>query len=184
MNDLLILHQATKPDLVHYLPIATTLVSIVFCAVLLFRYKSKGKGAHLLWWALGVGCYGLGTALESSVTLFGNSAALNKAWYIAGALLGGYPLAQGTVYLLLQRSTANMLSLLTVPVIVVMSVLVALSPTNMELLESHRPGGASLGWQWLRFFTPLINGYAALFLVGGAILSAWRFARKQSTMNR
>ena len=31
------------------------------------------------------------------VTLFGNSPALNKAWYIAGALLGGYPLAQGSV---------------------------------------------------------------------------------------
>ena len=25
-----------------------------FCAILLARYKSKGKGAHLLWWATGV----------------------------------------------------------------------------------------------------------------------------------
>ena len=54
------------------------------------RYRFKGKSAHLLWWAGGVFCYGVGTALEGAVTLFGNSVALNKAWYVAGAVLGGY----------------------------------------------------------------------------------------------
>ena len=169
---------------VHYLPIATTLISALFCAVLLRRYVQKRSGAHLLWWALGVFCYGVGTALESAVTIFGNSAALNKAWYIAGALFGGYPLAQGTVYLLLRRRTANLLSAVTVPFILVLSVLVVLSPTDVERLQSYRPGGAALGWQWIRPFTPLINGYAALFLIGGAVLSAARYARWPDTRNR
>ena len=82
---------------VHYLPIATTVIAVPFVVSLLRRYRERGSGAHLLWWAAGVACFGLGTGLESTVTLFGNSVALNKAWYVAGALLGAYPLAQGTV---------------------------------------------------------------------------------------
>jgi len=38
-----------------------------------------------------------------------------------------------------------------------------------------------LVWSWLRWFTPLINCYAAIFLVGGAVLSSWRFAKKRVT---
>lgn len=159
-------------------------MSAVFCIVLLRRYRLKGRGAHLLWWATGVFFYGLGTALESAITLFGNSIALTKMWYIAGALLGGYPLAQGTVYLLLRRRTAHVLSAVTLPCIAIASALVALSPADATLLESHRPGGGILVWSWIRAGTPLINGYAALFLIGGAALSAWRFSRRRETRHR
>lgn len=171
----------TQPQLVHYLPIVTTLLSALFCWILLERYFSRRTGPHLLWWAGGVMCYGLGTGLESAVTLLGNSPGLNKAWYIAGALLGGYPLAQGSVYLLLPRRTAHILSALTVPFILFFSLLVVLSPTDVDKLLSHKPGGAALGWPWIRAFTPLINLYALFFLMGGALLSAWRFSRNHST---
>lgn len=173
-----------EPHLIHYLPIATTVLSAVFCFILLRRYRLKGKGAHLIWWAVGVFFYGVGTGLESAVTLFGNSPLLNKTWYVAGALLGGYPLATGTVYLLLRRSTAHILTGLTLPIVVVLSVFVMLSPIKMEELLSHKPGGDALAWTWVRMFTPLVNGYAALFLIGGAILSAWRFAKKRATLDR
>ncbi len=172
-----------QPHLVHYIPIATTLMSIVFTTVLARRFIQRG-GMHFFWWGLGVACYGLGTALEAAITLFGNSPSLNKAWYIAGALLGGYPLAQGTVYLLQPRRRAHILTALTVPFIVVMSVLVAISPTDMEALLPHKPGGAALGWQWIRPWTPLINSYAAVFLIGGAILSAVRYAKRTDTRHR
>lgn len=175
---------ATQPDAVHYVPIATTLFSGVFFVVLIRRYLAKGKGAHLLWWAAGVFSYGLGTGLESAVTILGNSPGLNKAWYIAGALFGGYPLAQGTVYLLLSRRVAHTLTAASLPLILILSTLVILSPVNMDALESHRPGGAALGWQWIRPLTPIVNGYAALFLIGGATLSAWRFARHRATGHR
>lgn len=179
MNDI-----STGPQAVHYLPIVTTLMAVVFCAVLIKRYRVKGTGTHLIWWALGVFFYGVGTALEGSITIFGNSIALTKAWYIAGALLGGYPLATGTVYLLLQRRTANLLTALSLPVIVILSILVILSPVNLGALEAHRPGGAILGWQWIRLGTPIVNIYAMIFLVGGAMLSSYRLAKHQSTMNR
>ena len=179
MNEL-----TTHPELVHYVPIATTILSAVFCGVLLQRYLEKRTGAHLLWWAGGIACYGLGTAMESLVTLLGNSPLLNKAWYIAGALLGGYPLAQGSVYLLLRRRTAHSLTAVTVPFIVVFSLLVAFSPVNTEAIQLHRPSGAVLGWSWIRAFTPIINTYAVVFLIGGAMLSATRYAQRSGSGDR
>lgn len=173
-----------SPHLVHYLPIGTTVLSAIFLIVLLRRYLLRRSGPHLLWWAAGIASYGLGTALESAVTLAGNSVALTKAWYIAGALLGGYPLAQGTVYLLLSRRTANRLTALTVPFIVIGAVLVIASPVDAQALQSYRPSGAVLAWRWIRLLTPLINGYAALFLIGGAVLSAWRYSRHRDTRGR
>jgi hypothetical protein len=34
-----------------------------------------------------------------------------------------------------------------------------------------------LGWQWVRSFSPFINTYAVIFLVGGAVISAWRYRK-------
>jgi len=167
-------------NLVHYLPIATTIISALFCAVLVRRYRERG-GLHLMWWGIGMFTYGLGTALESSITVFGNSAALTKAWYIAGALLGGYPLAQGSVYLHLKRKTANVLTAVTIPLLVVVSAVIVASPVLVEHLEPHRPTGAVLGWQWVRLTTPFINLYSFVFLVGGALYSAYRYARSPDT---
>ncbi len=156
-----------RPGLVHYLPIATTFIAVPFVVSLIGRYRERHEGAHLLWWAAGVACYGLGTGLESAVTLSGNSVALNKAWYIAGALLGAYPLAQGTVYLLLERRTATLLTKVTLPLVGILALFVLLSPVRVEALESHRPSGAILGWTWVRLLTPVINVYAAGFLAPG-----------------
>jgi len=163
---------------IHYLPIATTLFSAIFLWNIGRRWLRK-RGAHLFWWSLGVFTYGLGTALESLITLFGNSLAMNKLWYIAGAILGGYPLAQGSVYLHFNRRNANILTATTLPILATVAILVILSPTNAELLDAHRPSGAPLGWQWVRLLTPFINTYAAIFLIGTAFWSAFKYTKTE-----
>ena len=168
---------------VHYLPILTTLFSVYFLIDIGGRYFAKG-GRHLLWWAIGVFTYGLGTFFEAWITLFGNTVFLNKAWYVAGAILGGYPLAQGSVYLHFTRRTANILTGITLPFIIVSAILVFLSPVDLTLLETFRPSGASLEWQWVRLLTPFINTYAAIFLIGSALYSAIRYARIENGRNR
>ena len=168
---------------VHYLPILTTLFSVYFLIDIGGRYLKKG-GRHLMWWAIGVFTYGLGTFLEGFITLFGNSVFLNKAWYVAGAILGGYPLAQGSVYLHFSRRTANILTAITLPFIIASGLLVFLSPVNEGLLESFRPSGASLEWQWVWLLTPLINTYSAIFLIGSAFYSAIRYAKLENGKNR
>jgi len=167
-----------------YLPIATTALAAAFATLLLVRAARTNWPRHLLWWGVGVACFGAGTALESTITLWGNSVAQNKAWYIAGALFGAYPLAQGTVHLLMRRCWARWLTLVTLPWVGILAVLVVLSPVVAGALDAQRPSGAMLGWQWLRWCTPFVNGYAALFLVGGAVVSALRWQRVEGGGSR
>ncbi len=139
---------------------------------------------HHLWWALGMLTYGAGTITEALTTLIGWHEPIFRAWYITGALLGGAPLAQGTVYLMLSRKKANALTLAVGFLVVVASVSVLLSPINYSLVQPHRLTGFVLGWQWVRMFSPFINLYAVIFLIGGAIISAVRYSKKSETYHR
>ena len=103
---------------------------------------------------------------------------------ITGALMGGAPLAQGTVYLLLRRSTAHWLTAALVTTIVMASVAIWLSPIQFDLVESHRLSGKVFEWTWVRRFSPFINLYAVIFLIGGAIISAVRYSRVPATRHR
>lgn len=169
--------------LVHYLPIATTAVAGVFGAQVLRRWQARG-GPHLLWWGAGILVYGLGTLTEAWTTLGGWHPVVFRLWYISGALLGGWPLAQGTAYLLFSRRTADRLTVVFGSVIVVAAACVLLSPLDPSLAEPHRLSGRVLGWQWVRAFSPLINSYSAIVLVGGAVLSAVRYARRGDAPER
>ena len=168
---------------IYWIPVATTIVAAVFSVIVLRRYRQKG-GAHLLWWGLGLVLYGVGTLTESLTTIFGWNENVFRAWYITGALCGGAPLAQGTAYLLLKKRTANILAGLLLTVIGTAAILVILSPVDQPLAEGHRLSGKVLGWQWIRLISPFINTYAASFLIGGAILSAWRYRTDPAKHNR
>ncbi len=168
----------------HYIPIATTLIALSFTAALVSRYRRKGGGTHLLWWAVGTLTYALGTSVEAAVTLFGWHEALFRLWYIFGALLGGAPLAQGAVYLHLSRRTANRLSIALIAAVSVAAAFVLVVPIRFDLVEAHRLTGRVMAWPWVRGFSPFINLYAFVFLVGGAVRSAVQFARRRETRYR
>jgi hypothetical protein len=168
----------------HYLPIFTTLISIYFAWAILSRYLTKRESKQLLWWGLGVATYGAGTITESLITLLGWNVLLFKAWYITGALLGGAPLAIGTVYLLSGRKAGNIAVTLLVTVVSITSIFVMLSPIEMSLVDPHIPNGKVLVWQSIRIVSPFINSFAALFLIGGAFYSAFRYLKNSSEKNR
>ncbi|MGH7560528.1 MAG: hypothetical protein ACRENB_05860 [Gemmatimonadales bacterium] len=168
---------------VHYLPILTTVVAAWFAAVVLRRHRQRG-GTHLLWWGIGMICYGAGTTTEALTTLLGWQAPVFRLWYITGALLGGAPLAQGTAYLLLSRRTAGRLAVVVGAIVLAGAVAVVLAPIQMELVEAHRLSGRVFGWQWVRLFSPFINLYAVTLLIGGAILSAVRYWKRGDKSRR
>jgi len=167
-----------------YLPVVTTLFSLAFAALLLRRWAARGHAPHYLVWAIGVLVYGAGTFTEAFTSLFGWREGVFRAWYISGALLGGAPLAQGTVYLLLRRRTAHVLTACLVTVVAVAAACVLASPVNASLAEAHRLSGKVLAWPWVRAFSPFINTYALVFLVGGAVVSAVRYSRRRETHHR
>lgn len=160
---------------VHYIPIITTCLTIVFAPIVFKRWQKRKPAPHLFWWALGIAMYGVGTLTESVTTLFGWNEVVFRSWYISGALLGGAPLAQGTVYLMFERTTANRMTAVLAAFILVAATAVILSPIDASLVETHRLTGAVMEWRWARLFSPFVNIYAAIFLIGGAALSAWRY---------
>lgn len=170
--------------LVYWIPFATTIVALGFATIVLRRYAERRTGPHLLWWGVGLVLYAVGTFTESMTTLFGWNEWIFRAWYITGALCGGAPLAQGTVYLLMRRRLANVLSLLLVTAICVGAAFVILSPINYDLVEVHRLSGRVLGWQRVRLISPFINTYAAVFLIGGALVSASRYRAQPEKRHR
>ncbi|MDT8436562.1 MAG: hypothetical protein RRA92_07375 [Gemmatimonadota bacterium] len=168
---------------VHYIPIATSVFATWFGIVLMRRWRERG-GLHHLWWGIGAFAYAAGTISESITTLFGWQEPVFRTWYITGALLGGFPLAQGTVYLLFSRRTGHRLSALVLTVVAVASVFVLLTPIDRSLVEPHRLSGAVMEWSWVRAFSPFVNLYAASFLIGGAVWSALKFRRVPGMRNR
>lgn len=150
----------------------------------MFRHWREKNATYLAWWTAGVLLFGVGTLTESLITLFGWNEVVFRAWYISGALLGGAPLAQGTVYLLLSKRRADILSLVLVTVIVIAAICVVLTPINFAAVERFRPTGKVIAWTWVRAFSPFINTYSLIFLAGGAAWSAWRYKKQSGARSR
>ena len=167
-----------------HLPVVTTVFSIFFCWQLFSRYRSKGGGLHLLWWGIGLATYGVGTFTEAYTTVVGWSPWVFRLWYVAGAFLGGYPLAQGSIYLLMNRKFADRSAIVMSSFIAIAAVLVFVAPLDASLAEAHRLSGRVLEWHWIRLISPFINLYSVIFLVGGAVVSALRFRRAPQLRHR
>jgi hypothetical protein len=160
--------------MVSYIPVLTTIISIFFLGRIVPHYLQK-RSPYLLWWTLGVLTFGLGTMTESINAISGWSEWNTRVWYIVGALLGGYPLAQGTIYLLMKRRFADISAAVCSTVILVGAVCVLLSPIDVPPGFDHRLTGRVFAWQWVRAFSPLLNLYAFVFLFGGAVYSAVKY---------
>ncbi|MBL7870306.1 MAG: hypothetical protein JNM78_01745 [Cyclobacteriaceae bacterium] len=171
-------------EFVQKVPILTTLLSAIFFVILYKHWVYKNKPSYLFWWTAGVLCYGLGTLTESIVGVFGWSEPVFKAWYVLGALLGGFPLAQGSVYLIFNKRTADIMMGVIVSVIVIASILVVMSPVDYSLVEPTRLTGHVLVWKKVRLITPIVNIYAFIFLVGGAAYSAFRYSKDSRFKSR
>ncbi|MBT8269615.1 MAG: hypothetical protein HKO67_00875 [Flavobacteriaceae bacterium] len=161
-------------NFIDYIPIATTIFSFFFLKEIVSHYRRRKK-PYLLWWSIGVLTFGLGTLAESIHALFGWNSINLRLWYIVGALLGGFPLAQGSVFLLMKRRFARVSAILIVSLILVASVFVLLTPISIPEGFDYRLTGAVFSWEWVRYFSPFINLYAFLFLVGGALYSARKY---------
>ena len=170
-------------DFVAYIPIITTVLSFPFAALVLKRYLAKRRAGeeqrtHLVWWALGIAMFGAGTFAEGFTTLFGWHEPMFRSWYTVGALLGGAPLAQRTVYLLVRKSWADRMAVVAFSYIAIAAVLVLVVPVDAALADDEVLNGDVMEWQWVRLFSPLINTYAFIFLVGGAVYSARLYRRR------
>lgn len=162
---------------IEYIPIITTIFSVFFVREIYLHYKNR-KTQYLLWWTIGVLTFGLGTLAESINVIFGWNEINLKYWYIVGALLGGFPLAQGSVYLLMSKKLADFTTWFFVTAIIIGSVCIILTPISIPSDFDYKLTGKVFTWKWVRYFSPIINIYSFYFLVGGAIHSAFKYYKQ------
>ncbi len=157
-----------------FLPIITTLLAAIFGYQMYQHYRAR-KTKYLLWWTIGIFNFGLGTLSESINILFGWSAFNLKFWYVTGALLGGFTLAQGTVYLLMSNKFGDRSTWMWSIFIGIAIICVILSPISLPDDFKGKLSGEVFEWQWVRLFSPFVNTYSFIFSFGGAVYSANKY---------
>jgi hypothetical protein len=85
----------------NYLPIFSTVVTLIFTGSVFSRWLEK-RSPYLLFWTVGLLLYGLGT-LSEVVMSVGFDDNILKLWYLTGAMLTAAWLGQGTVALLVRK---------------------------------------------------------------------------------
>jgi hypothetical protein len=175
-------------DLSRWLPFTSTLLAVVFAGAVLVRYYRRRR-LYLLFWGLGLVFYSLGTFAEF-YSSYAWSALVFRLWYLGGALLAAAWLGQGTVYLLVRRrNVAHRLA----AGLIIASALAAGILFGTSLDKSAFTVGTELSTQYkqilpdgaaVRLLTPVFNVYGTLWLVGGAVYSAWIFWRKRVLLHR
>ena len=87
------------PDMNLILPLASSLLSFLFAALVLDQWRLRRRPFQLVW-AFGLSCYGVGAGSEFLGSAFGWNAGLYRTWYLFGAILVAAWLGLGTIYLL------------------------------------------------------------------------------------
>jgi hypothetical protein len=178
-------------------------VSGTFAFIVLRRWTEKRR-PHMLAWGIGLVLYCLGT-LSQVILTFSWSQVFFGLWYWCGALMAPAWLGQGTVYLLVRRGNIArnihmaliLVSIMTLPWTLFLTkfnpdawrpgadmTLIyrdQLAPDGTVIQAGIMPGPSSGS---VRVFSPVMNVWGTLALVGGAIYSAWIFRRKNIMRNR
>lgn len=173
------------------LSVISALVSGVFAVVVLRRWWHKRR-PHLLCWGIGLALYFTGSAAQAALALVW-SPLLFGVWYWSGALAVAAWLGLGSVYLLVRRGNIARNIHMALILISVMTLPWTIFLTPMD--ESVWYPGADMVTLYrdimpresrgtVRFFSPILNGFGTVALVGGALYSAHLFRRKQIMPNR
>jgi hypothetical protein len=170
--------------------VITAAVTGVFAALVLRRWWQKRR-PHLLAWGVGLLFYFLGTLSQVILSLTWNPYVF-ALWYWTGALMVAAWLGQGTVYLLWRRGNIARNIQMALLLVTVMTLPWALFFTPLDA-SAWYPGADMTqiyrdvmpqGSGTVRAFSPIMNTWGTVALVGGALYSARLFRRKQIMRSR
>lgn len=186
------------------LSMISTVITAIFAFIVLRRWWQKRR-PHLLAWGIGLVMYFLGT-LSQVILYYVWSPFFFGLWYWAGALMVAAWLGQGTVYLLIRRgSIARNINMALILVgVMTLPWTLFLTPFNEsawqpghDITEIYKTEGNTATGEitkegifslqsrgTVRFFSPIMNIWGTIALVGGAIYSSVLFRRKDIMRNR
>ena len=163
-------------------PAATAILGFVFTGLLLNQWYRRRK-SHQLAWTVGLFMYGTAAAMESYSEFTGDWIPwVYRVYIVLAASLVGF-LGLGTLYLISRNRLWPRLYLAFLLVCLAIFLYGALT---VDLLEDKLVAGIVVGGQALgpggsfpRIMSLPLNITGTIFLLGGAVISIWRFARKR-----
>jgi len=166
--------------MIHFIPLVSTIVSLVFALAVLDQFFARRKPYQLVW-TIGLFMYSIGTGAEFWVGVWGLNDTVYRLWYLFGAIFVAAYLGMGTLYLLASHRVAH-----TIMVILSIASLYATFRVFTASIDlSNLPVLAGIAMpQGVRLMTPLFNTFGTVALVGGAIYSAWVFWRRKIMPHR
>lgn len=171
--------------------VISSAVTGVFAFIVLRRYWQKRR-PHLRAWGIGLTMYFLGT-LSQVILSITWSPFFFGLWYWTGALMVAAWLGQGTVYLLVRRGSIARNLEMALWLVAIMTLPWTLFFTQMDssawfvgadMTEIYRQIMGEEVRGTVRFFSPVMNTWGTIALVGGAIWSARLFRLKKIMRNR
>ena len=162
------------------IPLASSIVSVVFAVTVLDQFFARRKPYQLIW-AIGLFMYFISTGSEFWVETWGLNETIYRLWYLFGAIFVAAYLGMGTLYLLVPRRIAHIIMaiLLVASFYAVFRVFTA----GLDLSTLQYLSGRAMP-QGVRLMTPFFNTFGTVALVGGAIYSAWVFWRRRFMPHR
>lgn len=163
-------------------PAATAALGFVFTGLILAQWWRRRK-PHQLAWAVGMLFYALAAVMEtiSEATQHWDPT-VYRFYVVLAAALTGF-LGLGSYYLLARKKLGPRIYLAFLLVCLVVFLYgVFTTPLDMSLLKPNTTvGGKALGsaTAFPRIMSLPFNITGSIFLLGGALISVWRFARKR-----
>lgn len=171
--------------------VISALTTGVFAFIVLRRWWEKRR-PHLLAWGIGLALYFAGTFAQ--VILYWTwSPLVFGLWYWSGALMVAPWLGQGSVYLLVRRGSIARNIQMALILVAIMTLPWTLFFTSFDASAWREHADMTQIYKLImgeeirgtvRFFSPVMNTWGTIALVGGAIYSARLFRRKQIMRNR
>lgn len=171
------------------IPFASALILAFLTYDLYRRYQQhRGTHRHLLFWAIGLGMFGVASLCDGILDLTWNELAF-IGWYLFGAVLNAAWIGEGTLFLLVRKKWV----IGTAIVLAIGSILTAAILLSTTLNGAGYHLGTPIAAQYqdilptdaiVRRATPIFNIYGTITLVGGALYSGYLFYRKMILPNR
>lgn len=166
----------------HWLwPFATAVLTAIFTILVFIQYLQRRK-PHQLYWSIGLAFYSIAAFFEaySEYTLHWDPT-IYRIYVVLAASLVGF-LGLGTLYLIARRKwIADLFLVYNIICFIVFLYGALTAELRMDLLQPGiTVGGKALGesLSFPRFMSLFFNIPGTIFLLGGAVLSVYRFARK------
>lgn len=176
-------------SLMAIVPFVSALI-LAFLTYDLFRRYQRYQGGHrhLLFWAIGLGMFGVASLCDGLLDLGWNELAF-YGWYLFGAVLNAAWIGEGTLFLLVRKKWVFATAIVLAMASIVTAVILLSTPLNAAAYQV----GVPIADQYqailpkdavVRRLTPFFNVYGAVLLIGGALYSGYLFYRKRILPNR